>query len=284
MSYENPQIPEGINADTRSPLGEFAKLSLMAMGILLVLTVTAVLLGGFLGRNMPFSWERGIADATLDLPVDDAAVERALQDLADRVGAEMDLPDGMTVTVHYVDAPVVNAAATLGGHVIVFRGLLAQMPHENALAMLLGHEIAHVRNRDVAGNIGSGAMLSALAAAVTGRSSGLVDAVTGNTSRLVLLRFGRDAEEAADAAGLEAVRRLYGHVGGVQDLYWALSASIGSADAELPVFLRTHPLTEERQDGIVARAAARGWSSTGALTPLPPALVVAAPEAAPAGD
>ena len=284
MKYENPRIPEGINVSPRHPLKEFASLSLQAVALLLVLTVAAVLLGGFLGRHMPFSWEKVLADAALDLSADDPDVERAVQDLADRLVDRMELPLGMTITVHYVDQPVINAAATIGGHIIVFRGLLARLPNENALAMLLGHEIAHVRNRDVAASIGSGALVTLIAVAVTGRSSGLIDRIADGTSLLVLLRFGRDAERAADRDGLAAVAGLYGHIDGAEDLYQVLAQMVDPLGQSIPEILQSHPLTEDRRTAIAALAEARGWRRDGLLTALPPGLTVPLPESAAGSD
>lgn len=284
MKYENPRIPEGINVSSRHPLKEFVILSLQGMLLLSILAVAAVLLGGFLGRHMPFSWERALARGLLDLPSADREVEHALQALADRVAAHMDLPPDMTITVHYLDEPVVNAAATVGGHVIVFRGLLERLPHENALAMLLGHEIAHVRNRDVAANIGSGALLTLIAAAVSGQSSGLIDGITNGTSLLVLLRFGRDAELAADSDGLEALVGLYGHIGGAQDLYEVLADEVEAANQAIPELLQSHPLTDDRQAAIADLAETRGWARDGPLTALPPGLIVPISDAAKGSD
>ncbi len=284
MKYDNPKIPEGINAGTRHPLREFVVLTLQGSVLLLVLVVLAVVLGAVAGRHMPFSWEQRLADAVLDLPTADPQVEAALQDLADRLAAGMDLPDGMTITVHYVDEPVINAAATVGGHVMVYRGLLARLPHENALAMLLGHEIAHVKNRDVAANLGSGALLTLVASAVTGRSSGLVDGVTDGTSLLVLLHFSRDAERAADEDGLMALAALYGHIAGADDLYRVLAEAVQVDGLPVPEILLSHPLTDDRRTAIAALADARGWPGRGEMTPLPESLVVPLPEESSASD
>ncbi len=277
MKYTNPRIPEGINVSRTNTLKEFVTLSLKAAAALLVLAVVAVLLGGFLGRHMPFSWEKGLADATLDLPVDDAGVERALQELADRVASQMKLPTGMTITVHYVDGPVVNAAATIGGHIIVFRGLLARLPNENALAMLLGHEIAHVRNRDVAANVGSGALMTLVAVAISGQSSGFVENIANGTSLMVLMQFSRDAERAADRDGLLGLVALYGHINGAEDLYNVLAGSLSEVGERIPEILRSHPLTDDRTDSIAAFAAERGFGREGALAALPSALRVPLP-------
>ncbi|MDQ6958439.1 MAG: hypothetical protein Q9M24_04925 [Mariprofundaceae bacterium] len=46
------------------------------------------------------------------------------------------MPDDMHITVHYVRSPVVNAMATLGGHIIMFEGLFKRLHSEDAVAML----------------------------------------------------------------------------------------------------------------------------------------------------
>lgn len=277
MKYKNPRIPEGINVSPGSSLKEFAILSSKAAAALLVLAVVAVLLGGFLGRHMPFSWEKALADATLDLPVDDAEVERALQDLTDRVAAGMDLPAGMTITVHYVDRPVVNAAATIGGNIIVYRGLLSRLPNENALTMLLGHEIAHVRNRDVTANVGSVGLATLVAVAISGQSSGLVEGIANGTNLLVLMQFSRDAERAADRDGLLALIGLYGHINGAEDLYNVLAGTLSAGELRIPEILRSHPLTDDRTDSIAAFASERGFVRVGPLAALSPGLRVPLP-------
>ena len=50
-------------------------------------------------------------------------------------------------TFRVLDSPVVNAFALPGGYNYVTRGLLAHMTSEAQLAMVIGHEIAHVAAR-----------------------------------------------------------------------------------------------------------------------------------------
>lgn len=57
------------------------------------------------------------------------------------------LPASIKVTVHYIDEPVINAFATIGGHVFIYRGLIDAITSENGLSMVLAHEIAHINNR-----------------------------------------------------------------------------------------------------------------------------------------
>lgn len=237
-----------------------------------VLIVLAIWLGGSIAQLTPFSWERALAETVLDAPDPADPEAAALQELADRLARHMDLPDGMTVTLHHVDEPVVNAMATLGGHIYVFRGLVDRLASENALATVVAHEIAHVRHRDVARALGGGLLLDMVLGMVLGDVGGLADGVLGGTGRLVELRYGRDAERRADRAALAAVAAEYGHVHGAADLFEALLQAAGAAEDGLPVLLSTHPLTQDRIDAIATLAESEGWPTTGPLTPLPPPL------------
>lgn len=182
----------------------------------------------------------------------------------------MDLPDGMTVTLHHVDAPTVNALATLGGNIYVFSGLTDRLASENALATVVAHEIAHVRHRDVARALGGGLLVDMMLAAVLGDVGGLADGVLGGTGRLVQLSHSRAAERRADRAALSAVAAQYGHVAGADGLFEAVLRRAGPGAAEPPAFLATHPLTEDRIAAIAVLAAAEGWPIQGPLTPMPP--------------
>ena len=79
----------------------------------------------------------------------------------------------MTIQVHYTDLDVPNAFATLGGHIIVTSGLYRRMPSENALAMVIGHEIGHVKARDPISAVGGAVILSLPLAVLSGQGDAL---------------------------------------------------------------------------------------------------------------
>jgi|TARA_B110000902_G_scaffold113491_1_gene133728 Zn-dependent protease with chaperone function len=68
--------------------------------------------------------------------------------LTDKLAKAQDLDKDITITVHWMDDDMVNVFATLGGHIFITKGLWDAMPNENALAMVIGHEIAHANHRD----------------------------------------------------------------------------------------------------------------------------------------
>ncbi|MBK8289542.1 MAG: M48 family metalloprotease [Cellvibrionales bacterium] len=53
--------------------------------------------------------------------------------------------------------------ATLGGHIVVYQGLLdATKDSETALAMVMAHELTHIKLRHPAGAMGRGFAVAAL--------------------------------------------------------------------------------------------------------------------------
>lgn len=274
MKFENPRLPDEINVSRSSPLADFLALALGIVVMAALATVVLYFAAGYLAARVPFGVEARLADRFVKPPAGATDAERALQALADRLSPHLDLPPGMTVRVHYQDSPVVNALATLGGHVFMYRGLLERLPNENALAMVLAHEIAHVKHRDAAMGAGRGvALVLAVSAVSSGAGDQLASKLIGSTTMLTALTFNRDQETAADEAALAALARVYGHVGGAVDLFRIFEALRG-AQSEPPRVLATHPLTADRVARIEALARARGWRTEGPITALPEALRV----------
>jgi len=278
MKFRNVKVPEGINVSRHSPLVDLVLLSGGVLAIAGLLGLAVVLFGGTLARNMPLSWENALADAVFQTGAEaledpEPEATRALQSLADRLAAEMDLPEGLAITVHYLDDPGVNAFASLGGHVFVLRGLIERMPSENALAMVMAHEIAHAAHRDAIGAMGGALLLQLALGVVLGAApDGLEDLVMGPNA-LLLLAFGREAERAADRAGLAAVAGAYGHVAGAARIFELfLEEAAAQGQGEPLAILGTHPLGRERIAALAALAEAEGWPLDGEAMPLAPAL------------
>ncbi len=284
MEFKNPKVPEGINVSRHSPLYEFFLLSLGTLLLFAALGFASLFLGSLLGRHAPVAWENAVAGVVIgDRLAEESQGSAAeagplrdeLQALADRLSAQIALPAGLTVKAHYLDSDQINAFATVGGHIFIARGLIERMPHENALAMVVAHEVAHIAHRDPAAALGGMVLLQALFALVSSSGTDLPEELVFGPNALLLSSFSRDVEREADAAALAAVAGLYGHV--------AEAATFFEAVLDLPQppeLLSTHPLTQERIDAIAETARTRGWPLQGAMTPLSPALARLA-EAAP---
>lgn len=272
MEFKNPKVPEGINVSRHSPLYDLFLLGLGTLLLFAVLGFAALFTGSLLGRHAPVAWERAVAGVILgDLLTEAEArrgpVDAELQALADRLSPHIPLPEGLEITAHYWDSDEINAFATVGGHIFIARGLVERMRNENGLAMVVGHEIAHIAHRDPAASLGGGLLLQALTTLVTASGSEVPEELIFGPNALLLGSFSRDAEREADAAALAALAALYGHV---TDASTFFDQVLGFP--EPPELLSTHPLTRERIDFIGRTAGEQDWSLQGETTPLTPEL------------
>ncbi len=278
MQYENRVPDEAVNYSTEHPLREFAWL---VVGMFALIAGGAALIGFFAGEiaaRLPFSVEKdfskSIAQYWQDKPRDAAADEArtALRAIAAKLAPAMHLPPGMEIQVHYSPDGVTNAFATLGGNVVFYRGLLEKFDSEDAVAMVMAHEIAHARLRHPAAGLGRGIAVGLTLSLI---SSGAGQGVAGNAMQtagvLPLLHYSRDQEAAADAEAMAALAAVYGHLGGARDTFTTF-AKLGAPGGSQVSILRTHPLTSERIASIERLATERGWKLDGERRALPPAL------------
>ena len=136
--------------------------------------------------------------------------------------------------------------------------------------MVITHEMAHVYHRHPIIAMGRGVVIGLLLSAISGANSNLfVGQIINETGMIVLLNFNRDQESEADVTALNAVNGLYQHVAGTNDLFKALMRAHDPDDVELPAFLSTHPLTQERIDDLKKYARKKGWDTETELTPIP---------------
>lgn len=275
MHYENRQPPEGINVTAEHPLRHFARLVVAALVLLVLIVVTLQFAGSFLAKRIPFAFERRVVER-MDIDFGDATAAPEmvayLNGLAARLMAEMPIPEGMDVTVHYSPEDTFNAFATVGGNLLFYKGLLERLPHENALAMVLAHEIAHVLHRDPVAGLGGGVASAVALAMLTGNAgTGVAGEVLGRAGVLTGMQFTRRMEEEADREALAAVAASYGHVAGADELFVRIAEKRGASRVPdwIGRFTSTHPLDADRIRAIAARAAASGWPLEGDPTPFP---------------
>jgi predicted Zn-dependent protease len=268
---ENRLPAEGINSSTEHPLKEFGWLIGACLATLLLVVLLVSWAAQWLAPRVPFSTEVALAERLVDREQGpaDAARSAALQVLAQRVAGQMQLPPGMSVVVQYEESKIINAFATVGGRIRIHSALLARLRSEDELAALLAHEIAHVKYRHVAANLGRGTALALLLGVVSIDAGAAAQSALGQATGIALMGYSREQEREADEAALQAVHRLYGHVGGALDLFTRLDKA--NPDAP-PTVLSTHPLSAERLKAMQHQAQQAGWPLTGERTPLPSAL------------
>jgi len=267
MKFENPDIEEGINNSKEHPLKEFFQLS---VGIIL-LTIVAILIinffAGHFAKKIPFPYEQKMVKHINLLDVNSSPQQEKLQALADRLVPHMDLPDDMKITVHYSDKQVVNAFATLGGHVFFYKGLIESLESENALAMVMAHEIAHVKHRHPVVALGKGLTFATVMSSLVGASgSSAGEMLIGQSVNLGMMKFSRDQEAESDFTAANAIQKEYGNIAGAEELFKVFS-ELGEGK-DIPEVLSSHPHTKDRWLDLKKTADQQGWTAAGNLTPL----------------
>lgn len=275
MRYENRQpTDETINVSKVSPLAQFAKLVIAAAIFVVLLVLVLQFFGGALAKRVPFKYELQLMERIdMDFTEADASGEmtKYLNELAGRLELLLPLEPEIEVKVHYNDESVFNAFATIGGNLFFYRGLLSKMPNENALAMVMAHEMAHVNHRDPITSFGGGVASMVALTMVTGET-GFAGKFLTQAGVLTGTQFTRRMETQADTAALGAVNQLYGHVAGADTLFEVMGEIKSDSDAVpdwLERFAATHPLSSDRVTAVFDLAEKNGWSASGELTPLP---------------
>lgn len=270
-----PVLPgDGINNPPESMFKRFwiniAAVTLCLAAFLLALDFAAKRLTPFI----PFRWERkAIGDKLLEAKLD--AHGRAKQDALRRIGRRLadaaDLPDGMDVTVFYNPRRIANAFATFGGNIIVFDGLFDLVDTEDGLAMVLAHEIMHVKNRDAVKGVVRAVGLALLSSGL--ESGSYVDKIMD----LGMSGYSREQEEAADLSAVAVLGKVYGHAGGATEFFRKLATQVERRDVtagarEITALGSSHPDTLVRLRKTEAEARRLNIPESGPMTPLPDAL------------
>ena len=280
-NWSNPRLPqEEVNVGESRPLLSFAAMVAGLVAVVAICGLLLVLFAQSIASWIPHAAEQSIADRFFVPPPPGKEPEASLQALADALIGPQGLPPGVKLRVHYDARPLANATATVGGHITIYRGLIEAIDSENALALVLAHEIAHIRHRDPVRSLGRGMALAMVLSAVSaGAGSAVADWLLGSTGEFTLLGFSRAQETRADADALAAVALRYGHVGGAGAFFTEMQrraaeaggAGDGPGDS-VPVFMRSHPATADRLHRMALLATEQRWPSSGPLAPLPPVL------------
>jgi beta-barrel assembly-enhancing protease len=195
---------------------------------------------------------------------DDTEGARLLREL----GGKLTQGSRYSYRFHLADKTEINAFAMPGGIVVVNTGLVAATRRPEELAGVLAHEIQHVELRHSLKAIIKHSGVSGLWMFATGDiGAGMV----GDTAtRMLSLRFSRDAEREADTRGLELLHRAGIDPSGVPEFFEILARKSGSP----PAFLSTHPVSSDREQTLRAKIGALPQKPTAPLpwSPWPPAM------------
>jgi beta-barrel assembly-enhancing protease len=202
----------------------------------------------WIAPNIPMSFEKRLGEAMVgDLSGNfcrGKAGEDALAALVRRVD-----PQGSVADVHVVRFPAINAITLPGGTILIFDGLLRSAASPEEIAGVLGHEIGHVRHRDVMQALVRQAGLSVILGGFSGN-------IGGNMESLLSASFSRDAESAADRHSIEAMVRANVDPRDTAAFFKRLSRGQENVQMSL-AFLASHPAPRERAERFERSAVAK---------------------------
>lgn len=155
---------------------------------------------------------------------------------------------------HIVEDKAINAFAIPGGHVFFHRGILDFFENEAQLAIVLGHEIAHIDAEHTTDYVKTVSVLNQLPVADEAKVIGqlaakLLDTVHSEAQEIEADRIGTYLAFSACYETLEGVR-----------LWQRMMSMEGSDENTNPVtglinaFFRSHPPSERRAERIEAQA------------------------------
>ena len=244
MQYSNPKIPEGINTSKTNPLKEFAVLTIGVIFVVISVLALLIILVDLFADKIPFQWEKEMPIERVLGNKDGSQLPDYINVLSQKVISNMQLPDDMDITVHYVNDDTVNAFATLGGHIVIYRGLLEKLTYEEELAAIIAHEVAHIKYRHPILGASHGLAVGLVLSIISSSADDIVSGLLGNTSMITVMKFSRDYEYQADKEAIELLIKIYGQADGALGLF-DIFKSVHNA-VEPIEFLNTHPLTDNR--------------------------------------
>ena len=187
--------------------------------------------------------------------------DKALQDFIMQKGkqlAAISHRPNINYEFKIVDSDVLNAFAIPGGYVYFTRGIMAYFNNEAQFAGVLGHETGHITARHSVAQQRNAlfGQLGIIAGVIINPNLAQFAEAASQGLGLLFLKFGRDAERQADELGVEYSSKLGYDAKEMADFFLTLEKKgEGSAAAQLPEFLSTHPNPGDRYTTVNKLAA-----------------------------
>ncbi len=192
----------------------------------------------------------------VDLVLDDALVSDYIHTLGYRLVALSERPE-QPFTFFVVRSNDINAFAAPGGFVGINVGLMHTAESESEVAAVLAHEVAHVTQRHLVRAYESMqkaslpialAMIGAVLASRNSSGDATEAALIGGMGLIQQqqINFTRHNEYEADRVGIFTLAKAGFDAEAMAGFFARMGRATRSNSAEMPEFLRTHPVTTAR--------------------------------------
>jgi predicted Zn-dependent protease len=203
-----------------------------------------------------------VAQAQLPL-VRDYIVQRYIQRIGQRIVAHLEQPE-FSYQFAVVQDNSLNAFSVPGGYIYFNSGLILRVDTDDELAGVIGHEIAHVQGHHMLRQqqdtkLLSYASLVALALAII---NPVLAAGASSAAGVVQMKYMRQLEEEADYRGLQYMRQAGFDPHGMPRFLKKMGDEERLNAANVPVYLRSHPLSQDRLSYIERILGTMRWNQT----------------------
>ncbi len=171
-----------------------------------------------------------------------------------------------SLRLYLVDLPYFNASMAPNGVMVLWTGSLLRIQNEAQLALVLGHEFGHYRERHTLQQWRrlkkSSAFLSGFGVLASGAGLGVAGMAANLAGIATMMKFSRDKEREADRIGFaQLLAQGYDPSAGVE-LWEGMLREENARDYGKPIpAFSSHPRTLERRDDI--KSAAQAVASPG---------------------
>lgn len=267
MKYTARQPKTNVNVTPTSPLKEFFVLTVGLIGIIVGVYMVLGLAVDLIVPHISPDLEKKMAGrfvGSFDTRDDHSKQAAYVQSLVEEMQNHCtQLPYQFTIHIH--KAPVANALAMPGGHIVVFSELLDTVTSENELAFILAHEMGHYANRDHLRGFGRAFVFMTISVMLFGPDSS-VSKMLAQSLNLTELSFSRKQEYQADEFGLKTLNCAYGHASGAADFFEKIPKE--QDPGKFGHYFASHPENRRRIARINNNIQTMGFK-TAELKPLP---------------
>lgn len=264
MRYDEPQMST-LPRIYRPVIRQFQKITLIFGLALLTVPLPASSSLPDLGQDAatiisPYEEKRIGEEAMVQIRhqlnfIDDPELTQYIEGLGKKLARSM-LDEQRSFQFFLIDSSVINAFALPGGFIGIHSGLVTNASTESELASVLAHEIAHVTQRHwprmvAAQKDRSGLTMAAILASLVLAGSGDVNA--GGIAMAAMaadidsrLAFTRAFEREADRIGIRMLSTAKLNSKAMAIFFERLANANQFGAANIPEFMRTHPVTNDR--------------------------------------
>jgi Zn-dependent protease with chaperone function len=204
----------------------------------------------WIAQEISLDWEKSNLSTIKTEVLKNSSVDQKRTKLLRKIMAGMKFPagaDGKVIRPEFyvINESSFNAFAIPGAVVFVHSGAIDDIESLPELLALLGHENGHVIERHAIRSLVRSVGLYAIVGFFIGDVGALSAVIFQNAETLQNLSYSRDFEREADAAAFEFLCINGANTAGITDLMKRMLSKEKKGRGS-PVFLKSHPPTEER--------------------------------------